>query len=937
MDYNNFTLKERCFVDEINSECMYYIHNRTKSRVIFIKNNDEQKSFMIGFNTPINDSTGIAHVVEHAVLSGSKKYPSDRAFVSIAKRSINNFMNAATFEDSTYYFISSNIDEEFSKLSDVYMDFVFNSNLLRNDKIFYENRGYVNCENQITTGIVYNEMKGIYSDLKSYLQRKSQFSLFQNSCYGYDYGGDPEQIINLEYDAAKSFYKKYYTPSNSYIFFYGDIDIKKKLQWIEDHYNNINEKEQPQLIKSEFQEIKKYNIFSYCSTEDQAKHFTYNIVIKRENNKFQDIQLYVLANIFKCKFKDLINPHNESDCFFKDIDVFLNTSIQNKVLTFLFFSCKIDMLLEEFESNVNKLFLKFLNSDFWKKDIHRVLNNLIYYNSINNTSEVMNGIHKGFQIMSNLRYSDTNVFECLKEQEHINFLWQNIKIEDYKNIIKNEILENSHKTICMFQYEKKKQSYVYNSDEIIINLKKSSIDNNFITSQNCNNMKFIKHDINYYSKDLDDLKIIYHLNPKIKQPFFHIFFKLNDLNSEEYNMVSVLSMILGQIDTADYTYHQLAYKNVNRMETNISVYDKKNIKEKSVFFDITSIVFQDKIEELFNFIEQIIWESDFSDINRIRFLLNDSFSLLKGRIYANQPQSVAVERALSSFSGASYVNDCLAGISCYKFLKKILEYDDEKLQNFIIELFKLYKRIFFKKNILIFYSGNSESKEFEDAILSLYNKKRLFAFTEVPITEYEQHITKPLDLYRRAVECIPIDSDVQYVALGFVLNIEEINNFGAFLVAQSLIEEMYLWTNLRELRGVYGFMCEFRENGKSYFVSYRDPNCFSTWKVFMNIPKFLQTCYLDDELLEMTKIGVLGKINKCKSYLDEANEIIACFCKNEPNNAEKIFKQVVKTEIKDIRKIGLLLESKFNEASVCTLGNKIIIEEDTKKIIKERY
>ncbi len=231
----SFTLLTHTRIPELNLEARLYRHEPTGARLLSLRAEDENKVFGITFRTPPQDSTGIAHIMEHAVLCGSRKYPVKEPFVELMKGSLNTFLNAFTYPDRTCYPVASQNLKDFYNLIDVYLDAVFHplipETTLRQEGWHYE----IEAPDQPLTfkGVVFNEMKGAYSSPETLLGEKSQQTLFPDTPYGVDSGGDPEHIPDLTYEQFKAFHETYYHPSNAYIYFYGDDPEEERLRLLE--------------------------------------------------------------------------------------------------------------------------------------------------------------------------------------------------------------------------------------------------------------------------------------------------------------------------------------------------------------------------------------------------------------------------------------------------------------------------------------------------------------------------------------------------------------------------------------------------------------------------------------------------------------------------------------------------------------------------------
>ena len=239
-EISGFVLVKEELVEEADGFARTFEHKKTGARLLYLSTEDDNKVFSIAFKTPSIDSTGVAHILEHSVLCGSRKYPVKEPFVELAKGSMNTFLNAMTYPDKTMYPVASTNATDFMNLMDVYLDAVFYPNIYQNPYTFYQEGWHYHLEEEGDAinynGVVYNEMKGAFSNPEEILQNKIFESLYPDSPYRFESGGDPDVIPDLTYEAFIDFHQKYYHPSNSYIYLYGDGDVCEHLEYLNTSY-----------------------------------------------------------------------------------------------------------------------------------------------------------------------------------------------------------------------------------------------------------------------------------------------------------------------------------------------------------------------------------------------------------------------------------------------------------------------------------------------------------------------------------------------------------------------------------------------------------------------------------------------------------------------------------------------------------------------------
>ena len=292
MNLNNvpaYELIQKETLEGLKSEGYLLRHKKSGARVVLVKNDDDNKVFTIGFRTPPKDSTGVPHIIEHTVLCGSREFPVKDPFVELVKGSLNTFLNAITYPDKTVYPVASCNEKDFKNLMHVYMDAVFYPAIYEHEEIFRQEGWSYQLEaadDKLTyNGVVYNEMKGAFSSPEDVLYRVVMNTLFPDTTYANESGGDPEYIPDLTYEQFLNFHRKFYHPSNSYIYLYGDMDMEERLNWMDEHYlSSFTAQEVDSQISFQkpftqmTEKVTSYSITNAESEEDNT-YLSYNKVI----------------------------------------------------------------------------------------------------------------------------------------------------------------------------------------------------------------------------------------------------------------------------------------------------------------------------------------------------------------------------------------------------------------------------------------------------------------------------------------------------------------------------------------------------------------------------------------------------------------------------------------------------------------------------------
>ncbi len=301
---HGFTLVREQDIPELKVKALLYQHNKTGAELLSLVCDDENKCFGAAFRTPPADSTGVAHILEHAVLCGSRKYSMKDPFAELIKGSVQTFLNAMTYSDKTCYPVASTNLRDFYNLVDVYLDVVFYPRLARET---FEQQGWHYeladpADTMIYKGVVFNEMKGAYSSPERRIGDYSHRSLFPDTTYQHSSGGDPKHVPDLTYEGLKAFHEKYYHPSNARLVFYGDDDPTERLRLLDEYLSGFERRDPDSEIalQSRFAEPLRLS-YPYAvgadSPQSQKTMVTVNWMIGEAETPDKTLALQVLSRI----------------------------------------------------------------------------------------------------------------------------------------------------------------------------------------------------------------------------------------------------------------------------------------------------------------------------------------------------------------------------------------------------------------------------------------------------------------------------------------------------------------------------------------------------------------------------------------------------------------------------------------------------------------
>lgn len=433
-------------------------HKKTGARIALLSNDDENKVFYIGFRTPPTDSTGVPHIIEHTVLCGSREFPVKDPFVELVKGSLNTFLNAMTYSDKTVYPVASCNDKDFQNLMHVYLDAVFYPNIYKEKKIFQQEGWHYEMDDEdspITiNGVVYNEMKGAFSSPDDVNDREVVNSLFPDTAYGVESGGDPKVIPELTYEEFLEFHGRYYHPSNSYIYLYGNMDMAEKLAWIDEKYLSHFDKieidsairmqkafEKPAMV------YKEYPIIEGESLENST-YLSYNTVVGTSLDK----ELYYAMQILEYAICSTSAAPLKLALIHKNIGTEVYTIYNNGICQpyFSIVAKNADAAQrDEFVATVEDELSRIVKEGIDKKSLLAGLNFYEFRYREADFGSYPKGLMYGLQMFDSWLYDDNMPFDMIEALEIFKDLRKKIDTDYFEKLIEKYLIHNQHKSIVV--------------------------------------------------------------------------------------------------------------------------------------------------------------------------------------------------------------------------------------------------------------------------------------------------------------------------------------------------------------------------------------------------------------------------------------------------------------------------------------------------------
>ena len=961
-------IKEENLTD-IHAKGYLLRHKKSGAKISLISNDDENKVFYIGFRTPVEDSTGVPHIIEHTVLCGSDKFPVKDPFVELVKGSLNTFLNAMTYPDKTVYPVASCNDKDFANLMDVYLDAVFHPNIYKKEEIFKQEGWHYELEDKdapvTINGVVYNEMKGAFSSPEGVLDRVVLNSLFPDTTYSNESGGDPEVIPELTYEQYLDFHRKFYHPCNSYIYLYGNMDMDEKLEFLDkeylSHYDKIEVDSAIQL-QAPFEKpvtiSKPYSIASSESLEDNA-YLSYNVAIgtnlESELTLAFDVLDYALLSAPGAPLKQALIDAGIG----KDImGGFDNSTLQPIFSVVAKNANKEDE--EKFVGIIEDTLKKIVKDGLNRKSLLAGINSEEFKFREADYGNFPKGLIYGLSCMDSWLYDDDEPFLYLKILDVFAALKEKIETGYFEELIQKYLLDNSHKSYVSIEPEKGLNARLEKELEETLAAYKNGLSEEEIDKlvEDTKHLKLYQEEPSP-KEDLMKIPMLKRQDMKREaQPlvyekvscngietihtniysngihYLNLMFDISDITEEELPYLGVLKAVLGYMDTEHYNYADLANE-INLMtggiSSQINIY--ADTKKKDSFhakYEVRSKILYQNLEEGLRLLSEILMGTQITDEKRLYEILARIKSRLQMSL-SSAGHSVSAMRAMSYFSPVARFNDLVGGIALYRTIAELEEHFEEKKQFLMDKLRSLTEKIFVKNRLLISLTADAEGYQ-------LLEEKFPQFLTVLPDGEKEGetvafHCEKKNEGFLDA-------SKVQYVSRAGNYLSKGYSYTGALRILKVILSYDYLWINVRVKGGAYGCMSGFMRNGDAYFTSYRDPNLKSTNEIYEGIPAYLRAFDADER--DMTKY-IIGTVSDMDTPLNPAakgmRSVSAYLTNISYEELQRERNEVLDAQPENIKNLAGLIEAVLAQDALCVIGaeENVKAEKDMFLEVKNLY
>lgn len=955
--YCGFKLIKQQQIVEINSTARLFEHEKSGARLFNLENDDDNKVFSISFRTPPEDSTGVPHIIEHSTLCGSRKFPLKDPFIELEKGSLNTFLNAMTFSDKTMYPVASRNDKDFYNLIDVYMDAVFYPNMYKYPEIFMQEGWHYQLDGRDRemrlNGVVYSEMKGAFSSPESVLYRKIQQSLFPDTPYSFESGGDPDEIPKLSYQEFLNFHKKYYHPSNSYIYLYGNGNILEQLDFLDSKYlkgfdrATVDSKIPLQSGFTGLRDITGEYPVSQDESVDCKTYLSLNFVV----GKSTDRELYLAFDVLEHLLletpasplrealidagigKDVLGRYDNSilqpvfSIIVKNSDEYKKGRFKEVVFDTLKSLVKDGIDKEMVKASINVKEFELREGDFrgfprgllygikcmdsWLYDGDPALH-LQFEPALEKVKTALNSRYFEELIEKYLLNSGNSTMLVLKPSKGM--------AETRTAQIKGELSDLKSK-----MSDEKINSIIEDTERLRKRQSEpdSETDRETIPLLSLKDISRKAEQLPLVEKEKSGTKVL--LCPVFTNriAYLNLFFDTKCVPEDKIPYIGLLAEVIGKIGTEKYDYGKLS--NAINIETGgikarVEVYvDKDDDGKFSPKLTVKSKALAENEPELMELLGEILGHTRFDDKKRLKEIIMETRSRLEMAML-NSGHLVASQRLLSYFSQSGKYTEELGGLEFYKFISDLEKNFDSISDQIINELQYVSDAIFNRQNLLVGVTTDMKDyREFEDNFGALAaelgdKKSKPQRYTFNTTSDNEGLITP---------------GKVQFAAKGYNFKRLGYSYNGGMQVLETIVGLDYLWNNVRVKGGAYGAFINIERNGNIYMSSYRDPNLRETLDVYDEAAGYIRDFDAGDR--EMTKyiIGTVSKLDYPLTPSMKGDRAVQNYLTHvTQDDIQRERDEVLSVKSADIRAFAGMVRDAMNNGCYCVMGGEGKIKEN---------
>lgn len=965
-----YELQKAEFVKEIDSFALTLRHKVSGARVLIFSNEDDNKVFSINFRTPPKDCTGVPHIIEHTVLCGSKNFPAKDPFVELVKGSLNTFLNAMTYPDKTMYPVASRNDKDFKNLMHVYMDAVLYPNIYEHEEIFKQEGWHYELEDADAplkyNGVVYNEMKGVFSSSDSVLEYFLLHSMFPDNTYGQESGGEPKYIPDLTYEDYLEFHRKYYHPVNSYIYLYGDMDIEERLNWMDENYLkdfpaiDIDSHIIKQKPFDKMKSLEKY--YAVAEDEDctQKTYYAFGSVIDKEEGqevcRAMGLLSYCLVEMPGAPLKQALLDAGIGT----DIDVDFDDSMCQCTFSIVTKNAEAGKK-DEFYRVIRETLEGIIKDGVDGKDLEAAINGMEFREKEMDFGSTPKGLTFDIKAMKSWLYNDEQPYEALRYEKFYEFLRKKLGTGYYEELIQKYILDNPHSVLVEMkpkpgltlseekELEEKLAAYKAGLDDsqiekLIADTKalkayqEEPTPKELLEKIPMLSRSDISKDVLPYSNkemDISGVKTVWHDVETNDIVYLSLFFDAEKF--EEYMpQMSFLTTLLGYMDTEQRSYREFDTETnfyTGGIVSDVVMHSHyKKIDEYDIKLEVRVKVLRSKLKDALRLLAEMLFETKFDDEKHLQEVVAESRSRLRMQLMSSGHQAAAIH-ACAGLRKSSWLNDAAVGVKYYEYLTQLDENFDSEKQKLVSGCQALLGGLLNRAGMMVSCTGNKQDiKELEKCLPEFLDKLDSFMKKSSggsPVNTIKEKLQPFKPVSGKELTAFTTPAEIQYVALAGTFDSLKNVKTGVLFVVKQLLRYDYLWNEVRVKGGAYGVGCQFNRECEGYFTSYRDPNLKRTVDVYRGVADYLSGYEAEEREITKTVIGTISELDTPLTPAMKGRRSMNAYFTNVPIEVlEEERKQVLECSLEDIRQAAEVMKAIFADTNLCVIGNEKHIKEE---------
>ncbi len=952
--YPSYELEQHRIIDELQGEGYVLRHKKTGARVVLIDNDDKNKVFAIGFRTPPEDDTGVAHILEHSVLCGSRKFPSKDPFIELAKGSLNTFLNAMTYSDKTVYPIASCNDTDFHNLMHVYLDAVFYPNIYTTDEILKQEGWHYEIDSMdgelSFNGVVYNEMKGALSSADAMLERKIEAALLCDTPYAYESGGDPDAIPQLTKEKFLAFHTRYYHPSNSYIYLYGKVDFEKELDFLDREYLSHFEKRKIDseiALQTPFSEPRLVeDTYSVSEDGEDGIYLSYNTAFGKSVDIKANMALQLLDYVLFSMPGAPVKKKLIDAGIGKDVETSFDAGIQQPIFS---------VVARNVEKDLEKRFLRVLE-DALLAEVNQGINKKVLYSAINNFEfkyreadfgRYPKGLIYGLNFFNTWLYDDTKALALSNSLELLSDLKKEVESGYFEQLILDVFIKNKHKAYVNLYPEQGKNEkmeqvlkkqlaavkntlnrkqlyYLVNDTKKLKEFQEAPSRPEDVAKIPSLELSDIERDVLPFKNEetvIGGLPTVIHDYDTNGIVYMDLCFDVSELPLELVPYQTLLVELFRYIDTENYSYNDLATEinlKIGGMSFSTGIFPL--LWKKGGFrpyFNCRLKCLEHQIKDGMNLLEEVVFSSKLQDKKRLKETISELCIRMEERI-PSSGHVYAANKALSYIDPMMAYKEAAEGIEFYDLMKNIDKNFDDCYETVAENLKLACECIFRKENVTVSLTGSFPYQELLDEELKAFSEKM-----------YKNACVKSVPVFRlqKKNEAFKTASKVSYVASAGYFEQDGVGYQGALKVLKTILSYDYLWVNVRVSGGAYGAMCGFSRNGYGYFTSYRDPNLGGTLEVYEKAWEYVKDFEVSDRDMKKYIIGTISSMDQPVEASGLGRRSFHAYQSGLTiEMVKKEREQVLNTDQEAIRALAPMIKAMIDDHAICVIGNNTKVE-----------